>query len=126
MERLTITGITQTESCCEPSLGIDSMSADEASRSLRMFKALADETRYAIFRLIAAQEESICACDIVDRFDVSQPTIAHHTKVLREAGLVTVTRRGVWAYYAIDPRGVEDLHMVTRDFAGALQVRGAR
>jgi ArsR family transcriptional regulator, arsenate/arsenite/antimonite-responsive transcriptional repressor len=102
------------------------MPPEGASRSLRMFKALADETRYAIFRLIAAQEESICACDIVDRFDVSQPTIAHHMKVLREAGLITVTRRGVWAYYAVDPRGVEDLHLVTGGLAAALQVPGAR
>ena len=53
-----------------------------------------------IFRLIAAQPEAICVCHITDRFDVSQPTISHHLKVLREAGLITVSRRGVWAYYA--------------------------
>jgi ArsR family transcriptional regulator len=55
--------------------------------------------------LIAAQEAPICACDVVARFDVSQPTISHHLKVLKEAGLVVVSRRGVWAYYAPDPRG---------------------
>jgi ArsR family transcriptional regulator len=71
------------------------------------FKALADPTRLDIFRLIAAQAAPICACDVVDRFDVSQPTISHHLKVLREAGLITVSRRGVWAYYAADPRGLE-------------------
>jgi ArsR family transcriptional regulator len=124
MERLI--PADQTESCCEPSFRTDAMPSEQASQTLRMFKALADETRYAIFRLIAAQEESICACDVVDRFDVSQPTIAHHMKVLREAGLITVTRRGVWAYYAINPRGVDDLHTVTRGFAEALQVPGAR
>jgi ArsR family transcriptional regulator len=70
------------------------------------FKALADPTRLDIFRLIAVQEAPICACDVVDRFDVSQPTISHHLKVLREAGLITVSRRGVWAYYAADPRGL--------------------
>ena len=70
------------------------------------FKALADPTRLDIFRLIAVQEAPICACDVVDRFEVSQPTISHHLKVLREAGLITVSRRGVWAYYAADPRGL--------------------
>lgn len=70
------------------------------------FKALSDPTRLEIFRLIAVQEAPICACDVVGRFDVSQPTISHHLKVLREAGLITVSRRGVWAYYAAEPRGL--------------------
>lgn len=111
----------QTESCCTPPIGADAMPAEVAQRSMRMFKALADDTRYAIFRLIASQPEAICACDVVDQFTVSQPTIAHHLKVLREAGLISVTRRGVWAYYEADPRGVDDLASVTRDFAEAVQ-----
>jgi ArsR family transcriptional regulator len=73
---------------------------------------LGDPTRLEIFRLITSQADPICVCDIVDRFDVSQPTISHHLKVLREAGLVTVSRRGIWAYYAGDQRGVEQLHQV--------------
>lgn len=73
------------------------------------FKALGDATRLEVFRLIAAQEAPLCACDIVDRFDVSQPTISHHLRVLREAGLITATKRGVWMYYAVDPRGVAAL-----------------
>ncbi|MDP9356828.1 MAG: metalloregulator ArsR/SmtB family transcription factor [Chloroflexota bacterium] len=71
-----------------------------------LFKALGDDTRLEVFRLIAGQTAPICVCDIVDRFGVSQPTISHHLKVLRDAGLVTVTRRGNWAFYAADPRGV--------------------
>lgn len=86
-------------------------------RALRMFKALGDETRFAIFRLIAAQEKPLCACDIVDRFEVSQPTIAHHLKVLRQAGLVNVTREGVWAYYAVNPEGLAGLETVMQGFA---------
>jgi ArsR family transcriptional regulator len=70
------------------------------------FRALGDPTRFEIFRLIAAQESPICACDIVDRFDLRQPTISYHLKLLREAGLITVSQRGVWAYYAVDPEGV--------------------
>ena len=83
---------------------------------LAVFKALADSTRLDVFRLIATQEVEICACDIVDRFDVSQPTIAHHLKVLRNAGLITVSRRGVWAYYAADPQGLDTLREATETF----------
>jgi ArsR family transcriptional regulator len=70
------------------------------------FKALGDPTRFEIFRLIAAQPEPLCACDVVARFELSQPTISHHLKVLRDAGLITATRRGVWAYYAVAPAGI--------------------
>ena len=81
------------------------------------FRALGDPTRLEIFRLIAAQEAPVCACDVVDRFAVSQPTISHHLKVLREAGLITVSRRGVWAYYAADPRGLALLREALIDLA---------
>ncbi len=82
------------------------VSRNDAERLAVVLKALADPTRLDVFRLIAAQEAPICACDVVDRFAVSQPTISHHLRVLREAGLITVSRRGVWAYYAADPRGL--------------------
>jgi ArsR family transcriptional regulator len=74
-----------------------------------MFRALGDQTRYEIFRLIAAQADQICVCHITDRFDVSQPTISHHLRILREAGLITVSRRGTWAYYEVDPQGLDRL-----------------
>jgi ArsR family transcriptional regulator len=80
--------------------------AASQDRIVAGFKALADPTRLDVFRLIAAQEAPICACDVVARFDLTQPTISHHLKVLREAGLITVSRRGVWAYYAPDRRGL--------------------
>lgn len=83
------------------------MAGAERDQLLRALKALADGTRLRIFQLIAAQHEPLCACDIVDRFDVSQPTIAHHLRTLREAGLITTTRQGVWAYYAVDPAGMD-------------------
>lgn len=95
--------------CCVSGIAPDAMPSEVRDRTLGVFKALADGTRLDVFRLIAGQDEPICACDIVDRFDVSQPTIAHHLKVLREAGLVTVSRRGVWAWYAVDPVGIEVL-----------------
>jgi ArsR family transcriptional regulator len=90
---------------------------EELDRLLAMFKALADGTRLQIFRLIAAQREPICACEIVDRFEVSQPTIAHHTKILREAGLITVSRRGIWAYYQVDQDGLASLDAAVGSFS---------
>jgi ArsR family transcriptional regulator len=74
-------------------------------RAVAVFKALADATRLQIFSLIAARPEAVCVCDIVARFELRQPTISHHLRVLKDAGLVTMTRRGTWSYYAVDPRG---------------------
>jgi ArsR family transcriptional regulator len=76
------------------------------ARAVAVFKALADATRLQIYGVIAARPEPICVCDIVPRFKLRQPTISHHLRVLRDAGLVTMTRRGTWSYYAVDPRGV--------------------
>ena len=69
---------------------------------MAVLKALADPHRLRILALIAAQPAGspLCACDVEAGFDLSQPTISHHLKVLREAGLVTVTKRGLWHYYA--------------------------
>jgi len=75
------------------------------------FRALGDPARLEIFRLIAAQPAPICVCDVVDHFHLSQPTISHHLKVLRQADLVNVSRRGVWAYYAANPRGLAALQV---------------
>lgn len=101
----------QPEGCCTTPLRTPPpIEGDDAV--VTRLKALADTTRFKIMRLIAAQDGPVCACDIVDRFDVSQPTIAHHMKVLERAGLITVSRRGVWAYYAVDPRGMEAIRSV--------------
>ena len=97
---------TRPAGCCETPLPAVVLPAGERDGLVAMFKALGDPTRLDVFRLIVAQEAAICACDVVDRVNVSQPTISHHLKVLREAGLITVSRRGVWAYYAANPRGV--------------------
>lgn len=91
------------ECCVAPNVPA-ALSTDETELLVGVFKALGDPTRLEIFRLIAAQDAPLCVCDIVGRFDVSQPTISHHLKVLREAGLVTVSRRGLWAYYASEGR----------------------
>jgi ArsR family transcriptional regulator, arsenate/arsenite/antimonite-responsive transcriptional repressor len=94
------------ENCCPPVRFEAPLVPPQRDRLVTAFRALGDPTRLEILRLVSSQPQPICVCDIVVRFDVSQPTISHHLKVLREAGLVTVSRRGVWAYYAADPRGL--------------------
>jgi ArsR family transcriptional regulator len=111
---------TRPDNCCDIPNEPIPLPAAERERLVAVFKALADPTRLDIFRLVAAQEAPICACDVVDRFRVSQPTISHHMKVLRDAGLVTVSRRGVWAYYAADPRGLALLRDALDAFAPSL------
>lgn len=84
----------------------------------RKFKALADETRLEILGCLAAAEgDALCVCHIEARFDLSQPTISHHLKVLREAGLVVSERRGSWVYYAIERRALRFL----KEFRGLLR-----
>jgi ArsR family transcriptional regulator len=72
---------------------------------VRLLHALADPTRLGIVRELGGGG-TICACDFTATCGVSQPTVSHHLRILREAGLVTVSRRGVWAWYAPDPRGL--------------------
>ncbi len=68
-----------------------------------LFKGLADETRLEILGLLAAAQGEVCACHIEEHIKhLSQPTISHHLKLLREEGLVTAERRGTWVYYALD------------------------
>jgi ArsR family transcriptional regulator, arsenate/arsenite/antimonite-responsive transcriptional repressor len=92
--------------CCAAPASVEPLREIERDALVAVFRALGEPTRLEIFRLIAAQPAPLCVCDVVARFDVQQPTISHHLKVLRDAGLVTVSRRGVWAYYAVDPRGL--------------------
>lgn len=72
-----------------------------------MLKALSDPTRMEILRIVAAQPGPVCACDIVDRFKLSQPTISHHLKTLSKAGLLIGRRSGLWRFYTPDPDGLD-------------------
>ncbi|WP_037606055.1 ArsR/SmtB family transcription factor [Streptacidiphilus rugosus] len=88
--------------CCPP-LTERPLSAEEAERSAVMFKALGDPVRLRLFSLIASHEAGeACVCDISD-VGVSQPTVSHHLKKLREAGLLTSERRATWVYYKVAP-----------------------
>lgn len=89
--------------CCGP----DTPALDEAERDAlaARFKALADPTRVAIINRLAAAD-CVCVCDFVAALDLAQPTVSHHLKVLRDAGLVESSRRGTWAYYRLVPEAV--------------------
>lgn len=92
--------------CCSfrPPPPLESLKRD---RLVRICRALADPTRLEILRTISAQDGPVCACDIVEQFELSQPTISHHLKVLREAGLLKSSKRGLWSFYGPDNGGIE-------------------
>ena len=104
--------IELTPDCC--AIPAEPEPAASADRLAAVFRALGDPTRLDIYRFIAGQAQPVCVCHLVDRSDVSQPTVSHHLKVLRDAGLVSVSRRGVWAYYEPTPEGREVLAHATR------------
>ena len=92
--------------CC--TLATAPMGEEEAGRIAPMFKALGDPVRLRLAAMIAAQDE-ICVCDLTPHFALSGPTISHHLKVLREAGLVDCERRGTWVHYWIKPDALQSL-----------------
>ena len=94
--------------CCPPMTSA-ALSEVDAERIAGMFKALADPVRLRLFSRIASHEGGqACVCDIQD-VGVSQPTVSHHLKKLREAGLLTSQRRGTWVHYKLDPAAVAAL-----------------
>ncbi|WP_312856523.1 ArsR/SmtB family transcription factor [Phytoactinopolyspora halotolerans] len=109
--------VTQVESCCPVTPAPLSMS--QASERAALFKALADPVRLRLLALIAANStDGACVCDLVDAFDLTQPTISHHLKILREAHLVGSERRGTWVYYWIVPDALNTVRS-TLDLLGA-------
>ena len=95
--------------CCGP--GTPAMAAEAAAELAGVFKALADPTRVSIVNRLAAGE-ACCVCDLTAAFSLSQPTISHHLRILRDAGLVDADRRGTWAYYRLVPEAIERLRDV--------------
>jgi ArsR family transcriptional regulator len=94
--------------CCGPDTPV--LDPEDAERLATQFRALADPTRVGIVNRLAAAAE-VCVCDLTAAFDLSQPTISHHLRILREAGLVEVTKRGTWSYYRLLPEAVEPLRL---------------
>lgn len=98
----TLTDLDQSAACaagCAPAEGIP---AERAEQLATLLKALADPVRLRLYTRIAATTGQTCVCDLGD-FGVSQPTISHHLRKLREAGLIESERRGTWVYYQALP-----------------------
>ena len=96
----------QTVACCSP-LTTDPLTSQEAERIAPLLKALADPVRLRLLSLVASHADGeACVCDLNDAFDLSQPTISHHLKVLHEVGLLDRDKRGVWVYYAVRPEAL--------------------
>ena len=113
----------QTVACCSP-LTSTPLSQATAEQIAPLLKALADPVRLRLMSLVAAHEGGeACVCDLNDAFDLSQPTISHHLKVLHEVGLLDRSKRGTWVYYRARP---EALTAVANLFAQAEMPAGVR
>src|ERR671938_238985 len=91
------------EPCCEPVVYPD------AERMAKVAKALGDPIRLQLVDVLRRHAGKVCVCELTPLFDVGQPTISHHLKVLREAGVVDSERQGLWAYYYVRPQALEEL-----------------
>ncbi|WP_141780954.1 ArsR/SmtB family transcription factor [Nocardioides albertanoniae] len=90
------------EAACCPPLTKQPITAQQAASVAPMLKALADPVRLRLLSLVAAHEDGeACVCNLNDAFDLSQPTISHHLKVLHGAGLLDRDKRGTWVYYRV-------------------------
>jgi ArsR family transcriptional regulator, arsenate/arsenite/antimonite-responsive transcriptional repressor len=108
----------ETVACCSPLTKVP-LSATQAERIAPLLKALADPVRLRLLSLVASHAEGeACQCDLNDAFDLSQPTISHHLKVLHEAGLLERDKRGVWAYYRVQAEALSDLGALLGGVAG--------
>ncbi|HEV3128615.1 MAG TPA: metalloregulator ArsR/SmtB family transcription factor [Solirubrobacteraceae bacterium] len=94
--------------CCDPVVYPDTERA-EAERMASVAKALGDPIRLQLVDVLRKHAGKVCVCELTPLFDVGQPTVSHHLKVLRQAGIVDSERRGLWAYYYVVPEALEEL-----------------
>jgi ArsR family transcriptional regulator, arsenate/arsenite/antimonite-responsive transcriptional repressor len=108
----------ETVACCSP-LMKEPLSAGASERIAPLLKALADPVRLRLLSLVASHADGeACVCDLQEAFDLSQPTISHHLKVLHEVGLLDRSKRGVWVYYRSRPDALADLALLLGGVAG--------
>src|SRR5919202_257585 len=96
------------EPCCDPVVYPD-VERLEAERMASIAKALSDPIRVQLVDVLRKHAGKVCVCELVPLFELSQPTVSHHLKVLREAGIVDSERRGLWAYYYVLPEAMKEL-----------------
>jgi ArsR family transcriptional regulator, arsenate/arsenite/antimonite-responsive transcriptional repressor len=109
-ETLTIAGVAGPAFCEQPAMIGEPIDEASAAGMAQVFKALGDPVRLRLVSLIGARQGGeVCVCDLTAAFDLTQPTISHHLKVLREAGLIDSERRGTWVYYRLVPSSLQRL-----------------
>src|ERR687896_445121 len=96
------------ERCCDPVVYPDVERA-AAERMASIAKALSDPVRLTLIDVLRKHAGKVCVCELVPLFELSQPTVSHHLKVLRDAGIVGSERQGLWAYYYVEPGPLEEL-----------------
>jgi ArsR family transcriptional regulator len=96
------------ERCCEPVVYPD-IEREQAVRMAEVAKALGDPVRLQLIDVLRKHAGKVCVCELVPLFDLSQPTVSHHLKVLRQVGLVGSERQGLWAYYYVIPDALKEL-----------------
>jgi ArsR family transcriptional regulator, arsenate/arsenite/antimonite-responsive transcriptional repressor len=107
------------ENCTQPPLTGEAIDTASAAGLAQVFRALGDPVRLRLVSLIGARQGGeICVCDLTSAFDLTQPTISHHLKVLREAGLIDCERRGTWVYYRVVPAMLERMAALLSVTAG--------
>jgi ArsR family transcriptional regulator, arsenate/arsenite/antimonite-responsive transcriptional repressor len=108
-DSLTVLSPAETAACCAP-LSAAPLTMEQAERVAPLLKALADPVRLRLLSLVASRAGGeACVCHLNEAFDLTQPTISHHMKVLYDAGLVDRDKRGVWVYYRIRPQALASL-----------------
>lgn len=107
-----------TTGCCAPITELR-WSMEEADALATQLKALAHPVRLQIMGVLSRLGGQVCVCDLEAHFDLAQPTISHHLKVLRQAGLIESEQRAVWVYYHVRPAILARLHALTGELAGA-------
>jgi ArsR family transcriptional regulator, arsenate/arsenite/antimonite-responsive transcriptional repressor len=108
------------QACCAP-LVCEPLNEFEAAELAPLFKAIADPVRLRLLSLIACHEGGeACVCDLTGAFELTAPTISHHLKVLKQAGLIDSQRRGTWVYYWLNPGVLERLSAVLNPRTAAM------
>jgi ArsR family transcriptional regulator, arsenate/arsenite/antimonite-responsive transcriptional repressor len=108
LEMATKTKRAAGERCSDP-VAFPEVARERARRLAEIAKALGDPIRLQLVDVLRDHAGKVCVCELVPLFDLSQPTVSHHLKVLRDAGLVACERKGLWAYYYVIPDSLEEL-----------------
>ena len=108
----TAADVSVVGACCAP-LTRETITAADADVCARRLKALADPVRLRLVSIVAASEgQEACVCDLIEPVGLSQPTVSHHLKILTEAGFLSRSKRGTWAYYRLVPGALDSIASV--------------